>query len=266
MTPYQRGEVVRELLAYPEATFRAALRRRENGGWDLHTLVLDALPPTYRANLQDTAAYYELPTFSSYTYGIAAFVGGTISTDEMRLLFTPDTDHWLPAPGPTGATHGFTVHMPALQQDVSRRDVYFTSARADGFALLRWPHSIYTLHRTKPFPHLYDASRLVASGCPTFPEFHIALADLIYGESDWSRARQRSFDPNIIVRIVRDQPYFADIVLRDAQALSVTVHGEVGYAGRLNCWDLAACGRRQMSGRTRYVQFRFRPGFHQRVN
>jgi hypothetical protein len=229
MPPHQRADVVRELLAYPEADFRAALRRRENGGWDLHTLVLDALPSSYRANLQDFPGYYESPKFSSYTYGTAAFASGTISTDEMRRLFTPDTEQWLPTPGAKGATHGFTVSMPALQHDVSRRDVFFTSAGADGFSVLRWPHSIYTFHRTKPFPQVYDASRLVAPGCPTYPEFQIALADLIYGESDWSRARQRSFDPQIILRIVREQPYFADIVLRDAHSLSVTVHGKIGF-------------------------------------
>jgi hypothetical protein len=115
MAPTQRGDAVCELLDYPEIIFRAALRPRENSGWDLHTLVLDALPSSYRSNLQDFPGYYQLPSFSSYNYGTAAFAAGAISADELRFLFTPNTEQWLPTPGASGATHGFTVHVPALQ-------------------------------------------------------------------------------------------------------------------------------------------------------
>jgi hypothetical protein len=112
---------------------------------------------------------------------------------------------------------------------VSRRDLFFTSARADGYTLLRWPHTNYTFHRTEPFPQYYDGSRLIAPGCPSYPEFQIALADLIYGEPDWTRARQRTLYPELTARIVREQPYFADIVQPHAQAVSVSVRGKIGF-------------------------------------
>jgi hypothetical protein len=130
-----------------------------------------------------------------------------------------------------GETRGFTLRMPDLQPHVSVRHHYYGPDSVDGFDRLRWPHTLYTFARATSASYFYDPAALIADDCPPYPDFDLALAALIYGEPDWNKARMKSSDPQIALRVVSEQPYFSDIEAIDDRTVEVSVQGFNFQAG-----------------------------------
>lgn len=221
----RRGDALQTLTMYDTVFYRVALRPKEGEAWTIHSLVLDVMPAIYVERLEGFPGYYT-PAAFCYHYPTAAFIAGKMATHEVLTWFDTSQEHWLAVPGGDGySTRSFTLWMPDLQPDVSVRHHYYSPEPVDGFSLLRWPHTIYTFSRAVHTPHFYDPAALVAEGCPPYPDFDLALASLIYGELDWNKVRMRSSDPQIALRVVREQPYISDIETIDNRTVVASVQG-----------------------------------------
>jgi hypothetical protein len=232
MPTITRADVLHMLGEYDNVAFRIALRPGQDGGWTLHTLVVDAIPEPYTRDQADLEGHYNLQKFV-HSYRTAVFIADVEESSKVISWFDPSRGFSYAAPldRPT-STQSFSASMPELSDVPSVQPVYFRMAHGDGFGdgfdRMLWPHTNYAFTPTPYKSEQYDPTRLVGtagSGSRSYTDFKIALTDLIYGDKDWDSAGRHSVDPQVVIRIVRERPYFEAIKQVGEREVDVTVRG-----------------------------------------
>jgi hypothetical protein len=227
-----KAHVLRLLGEYKHVAFRVALRLGKDDEWTIHTLVIDAIPEPYTRDQVVFEEHYNLQKFV-HLYPTAVFIADVEDSSKVTSWFDPSRGFHYDAPldRPT-STRSYSATMPELFDVPSFETIYYRRAHSegfgDGFDRMRWPHTNYTFNPNPYKPDQYDRTPLVrtpGSASRSYPDFKMALMELIYGDNDWDSAQRRSADPHVFMRVVRERPYFEDIKQTDERKVAVTVHG-----------------------------------------
>lgn len=229
MPTYNKSEILNTLREYQTLAFRIALRREhEEGEWMLHTLLLDAIPDTYYHDKAVFTARYHQEGFC-HVYPVAAFIAGVRESSDIISWFDESQEFEVSAPvTPTSLSRVFTTQIPEVQDTALFQNYFYRTEQIDGFDKMLWPHTVYKFPKTQYVQETYDDTPLIgtkAAGSRSFPNFKIALYDLIYGQKDWEKSQNWSTDRSVVIRLVRDEPYFADIKQIDVRHIEANVHG-----------------------------------------
>lgn len=227
-----KAKVLRTLGEFETVAFRTVLRPGQDDDWMVHTLVIDAIPEPYTRDQVVFEEHYNLQKFV-HSYPTAVFIADVEESSKVISLFDPSRgfNYAAPLDRPT-STRSFSASMPELYDVPLFESIYYRRAHnegfGDGFDRMRWPHTNYTFSPNQYKPEQHDPIRLIGtagSGSRSYTDFKMALMDLIYGDKDWDSAQRRSVDPHVVIRIVRERPYFEDIKQMGERKVAVTVHG-----------------------------------------
>ena len=217
-----KSYVLRLLGAYDYVALRIALCLGQRGSWDLHTLVIDAVPKSYR-DMEQLGERYNLQRFT-HVYPTAFFVASVEESSLVASWFDNAEALRVYIQDISGAANAhYTPRMPELQEQVSGQNYYYGTVQDDPFDRMRWPHTVYTFKRTQALVTQNHTANLAAidPASRSFANFQIALRELIYGEQNAAHGKRQSADPCIALRLVHEKPYFADIESTGVESTSV---------------------------------------------